>query len=165
MFTAHTSALPFKDIRLRSQVPTWASILACTFDQFCSNWRLSPNRTPSMQTGPLLQRKGPGRVLLPFQAPNRKPSLLSKFILAPDNRLLHSLYVQTAGYKDSDRGYLCRKRTSKNRSWFLIPKSTEQGLQSEETGGNPVGPTARSLTPPSVSRSHAPPPADFDTSC
>ena len=36
-----------------------------------------------MRTGPSLQRKGPGRVLLPLQAPSRKPSLLSKLTLAP----------------------------------------------------------------------------------
>ena len=32
--------------------------------------------------GPSLQRKGPGRVSLPLQAPSRKPSLLSKLPLA-----------------------------------------------------------------------------------
>ena len=36
-----------------------------------------------MRTGPSLQRKGPGRVLLPLQAPSRKPSLLSKLTLTP----------------------------------------------------------------------------------
>ena len=36
-----------------------------------------------MRTGPSLQRKGPGRVSLPLQAPCRKSSLLSKLTLAP----------------------------------------------------------------------------------
>ena len=83
MYTAHTSALPFKDNRLRSQATNRASTLARTSNQFRSSWRPGPNHTPRMQTGPSLQRKGPGRGTLPLQAPNRKPSLLSKLTLAP----------------------------------------------------------------------------------
>ena len=48
----------------------------CTYDQFRSSWRSGPNHIPRMQTGPSLQRKGPGRVSLPLQAPSRKPLLL-----------------------------------------------------------------------------------------
>ena len=59
MYTAHTSALTFKDHRLRNQAPTWASILARTSDQFRSRWRSAPNHTPRMRTGPSLQRKRP----------------------------------------------------------------------------------------------------------
>ena len=79
MYTAHTSSLPFKDNRLRNQVPTWASTLARTSNQFHFSWRSGSNHTPRMRMGPLLQRKGPPL----FQAPNRKPSLLSKLTLAP----------------------------------------------------------------------------------
>ena len=59
--------------------------------------------------------------------------------LVLDNRLLHSLYIQAAGYKHRDiigeRGNPCRKRASKRdtvqgRICPPIPKPTEQGLQS-----------------------------------
>ena len=83
MYTVHTSALPFKDNRLRSQATTRASTLARTSNQLHSSWRPGPNHTPRMRTGLSLQRKGPGRGMLPLQAPNRKPSLLSKLTLAP----------------------------------------------------------------------------------
>ena len=83
MYTAHTSALPFKDNHLRSQATTRTSTLARTSNQFRSSWRPGPNHTPSMRTGPSLQQKGPGRGMLPLQAPNCKPSLLSKLTLAP----------------------------------------------------------------------------------
>ena len=80
MYTAHTSALPFKDNLLGSQISTWAFTLDCTSDQFRSSWRSGPNHTPRMWTGPSLQRKGPGRVSPPVQALSRKPS---KWTLAP----------------------------------------------------------------------------------
>ena len=73
----------FKDNLLESQIPTWAFTLACTSDQFRTSWRSGPNHTSRMQTGPSLQRKGPGWVSLPLQAPSCKPSLLSKLTLAP----------------------------------------------------------------------------------
>ena len=82
MYTAHTSALSFKDNRLRSQVPTSASTLAPTSDHFRSSWRLGPSHTPRMRMDPLLQWKGPGRGMPPLHAPNRKISLLSKLTLA-----------------------------------------------------------------------------------
>ena len=83
MYTAHSSALPFKDNRFRSQATTYASTLARISDQLRSSWRPGPNHTPRMRTGLSLQRKGPGWGTLPLQAPNRKPSLLSKLTLAP----------------------------------------------------------------------------------
>ena len=83
MYTVHTSALLLKDNYLRSQATTCASTLACTSNQFCSSKRPDPNHTPRMQMGPSLQWNGPGRGTLPLQAPNRKPSLLSKLTLAP----------------------------------------------------------------------------------
>ena len=86
MYIAYTSALPFKDNPLRSQVPTWAFTLACTFGQFRYSRRSGPTRTPRMLTSPLLQRRGPDRLLLPVQAPSRKTSLLSKLTLAPTIR-------------------------------------------------------------------------------
>ena len=82
MYTAHTSTLPFKDNRLRSQVPTCPSTLANTSNHFPSSWSPGPNHTPRMRIGPSLQRKGPGRGVPPLKAPNRKPSLLSKLTLA-----------------------------------------------------------------------------------
>ena len=83
MYTAHTSALPFKDSRFRSQVTTWASTLACTSEKFRSSWRPDPNHTTRMQMGSSFQRKGPERGTPPLQTPSRKPSLLSKLILVP----------------------------------------------------------------------------------
>ena len=83
MSTAHASVLPFKDNRLRSQATTCASTLARTSNQLHSSWRPGPNHTPRMRTGPSFQRKGPCRGTLPLQAPNRKPSLLTKLTLAP----------------------------------------------------------------------------------
>ena len=58
MYTVHTSALPFKDNLLESQVPTWALTFACTSDQFRSSCNSGPNHTPRMRTGPSLQREG-----------------------------------------------------------------------------------------------------------
>ena len=96
--------------------------------------------------GPPLQRKGPGRVLLPLQEPSRKPSLLSKLTLTPairllGNRLFHSLYILAAGYKDcdviSERGNPGRKAanewdTAQCRTCPLIPKPAQEGLQRED---------------------------------
>ena len=56
---------------------------ARTSDQFRSSWRPGPNHTPSMQIGQSIKRKGPGRGVPPLPAPNLRPFLLSKFILAP----------------------------------------------------------------------------------
>ena len=83
MYTSDTSTLPFKDKSLRNQVPTLAFTLPCTYDQSHSSWSPCPNHTPKMRMGPSLQLKGPGRRMPTFQAPNRKPSLLSKLILTP----------------------------------------------------------------------------------
>ena len=102
---AHASALPFKDNLFESQIPTWEFTLACTSDQFRSSWRSDPNHTPRMRTGPPLQRKGPGRVSLPLQAPKRKPSLLSKLTLAPAIRS----YTPTAFFT----AFISRRRDTK----------------------------------------------------
>ena len=53
----HTSALSFKDSRLRSQAPTHASTFACTSDQFLTCWRSGPNHTTKKKIGPLHQRQ------------------------------------------------------------------------------------------------------------
>ena len=83
MFAAHTSVMPFKDYRLRSQVPTCDLTFSRTSNQFPSRCRLGPNYFPRMWMGPSLQQKSSGRETPPLQAPNHKPSLLSKFILVP----------------------------------------------------------------------------------
>ena len=83
MYTANASAPPFKDNRLRSQVPTCASTLVCTSDQFHSSWRPSPNHTRGCGRVRHSSGRAPGRRTPPPQAPNRKPSLLSKLILVP----------------------------------------------------------------------------------
>ena len=49
-YVAQTSALPFKDKRLPSQVPTCSFTFDCTSDQFRSNWKSGPNHTLRMQT-------------------------------------------------------------------------------------------------------------------
>ena len=87
----------FKDGRLRSQVATWASILAWTSDKSRSSWRPGPNHTPMRQTGPSLHQKGPGRGTPPLQAPSRKPSVLSKLILV----LLSARTSQTSSSQPS----------------------------------------------------------------
>ena len=79
MCSAHTSAMPLKDNRLWNQVPTSASTLARTSDQFCS----SLNHAPRMQTGLSPQRWAPSSGKPPLQAPNCRPSLLSKLTFAP----------------------------------------------------------------------------------
>ena len=96
MYLAHTSTLPFKDNRLRSQVATCASTLARTSNQFHSSWRPGPNHTSKMPMDPSLQRKGPGRGTPPLQAPNCKPSLLSKLTLAPATFSYLSTVIFTA---------------------------------------------------------------------
>ena len=99
MYPVHTSALPFKDKRLRNQVPTCTSTFACIFNQFRSSWRPGSNHTPRMRMGPSLHRKGPGRRAPFLQAPNCRSLLFSKLILAPAicsyqrNHLLHRLFV------------------------------------------------------------------------
>ena len=146
MYTPHTSTLAFKDNPLGSRVPTWASMLVCTSDQFHSSCKSGSNHTPRMRTGSSLQQKGLGRVSLPTQAPSHKPSLLSKLTLVPaiyfilGNHLLHRFYVQAVEHKDHDiigeRGNPCCKRASKRdiaqgRICPLIPKPLEQELLSE----------------------------------
>ena len=146
MYMAHIFALPFKDNLLESQIPTWAFILACTSDEHRSSWRSGPNHTPRMGMGPSLQRKGPGRVSLPLQAPSRKPSLLSKLTLAPAIRLYSPTAFFTASisrWRDTnsdvigERGNPYRKTASKRDTAQgqispLIPKPTEQRLQSKD---------------------------------
>ena len=104
-YTAHPSALTFKDNLLESQIPTWAFTLACTSDQFRSSWRSDPNHAQRMRMDPSLQRKGPGIVLLPLQAPSRKPSLLSKLTLPPAIRS----YSTTASFT----AFISRRRETK----------------------------------------------------
>ena len=143
-YTAYTSTLPFKDNRLRSQVPNWTSTLACTSDQFRSSWRPGPNHTLWMQMVPSYQWKGPGWGTSLLQAPNHRLSLLSKKILAP----AICSYLATAFFpafmsrrRDSYiigvRRHLRCKRASKRdttQGWIcpLIPKPIEQRLQSED---------------------------------
>ena len=69
MCTAHTSALRF--------------YLGPYLQPITLQLEAGPKPHPRMQTGPSLQRKGPGRETLLLQAPNCKPSLLSKLTLAP----------------------------------------------------------------------------------
>ena len=100
--------------------------------------------TSRIQTGPSLQRKGPGRVLLPLQEPSCKTSLLSKLTMAPAIRSYSPTtffpvsIILVVGYEDcdiiSERGNPCRKRASKRdiaqgRICPLIPKPTKQGFQ------------------------------------
>ena len=95
MYTVQTSTLPFKDKRLRSQMLTLTSTLACTSDQFRSSWSLGPNHNPRVQIGPSLLRKGPGRETPPLQAPSCKtyqswswPLLSARTSQPPSSKLL-----------------------------------------------------------------------------
>ena len=113
-----------------------------------------------------------GTAILPSTEPQNfafvKIDLGSCYSFVLSSRLPHSLYIQAVGFKArdiiSERGNPCCKRSSKKdtaqgRILTLIPKSSEQGLQSEdieETGGSPAGPIARSQTPSNALRSHAP---------
>ena len=122
MYVAHASALPFKDNLLESQIPTWAFTLVCTSNQFRSSWRSGPNHTPRMRMGPSLQRKGPGRVLLPLQAPSSKPSLLSKLTLGPAIRS----YSTTASFT----AFISRRQDTK--TVMSSAKPAQEGLQCED---------------------------------
>ena len=75
MYMVHTSTLLFKDNHLRSQV--------LPLGHLCWSVPLI-NFTPRMWTGLSFQQKGAGSGTPPVQAISRKPSLLSKLILAPD---------------------------------------------------------------------------------
>ena len=92
MYMVHTPALPFKDKRLRSQVPTCTSTLALTSNQFRPIWRPGLNYIPRMRTRLSLQQKSLGRRMPLLQVPSCRPSLLSKLILAP----VTSSYLLTA---------------------------------------------------------------------
>ena len=133
MCTAHTSALPFKDNRLRSQATTRASTLPRTSNQFRSSWRPGPNHTPRMRMGPSLQRKGPSRGTLPLQEPNRKPSLLSKLTLAPAT----FSYLATASFTATMSRRLDTKTVISART---LPLSKIL----RRAGGAPLSPSLRS---------------------
>ena len=174
----------FKDNLLESHIPTWAFTLACTSDQFRSSWRFGPNNTPRMRTGLSLQRKDPGSVSLLLQVPSRKPSLLSKLILAHAIRS----YSPTAFFT----AFLSRRRDTKtvissanaetlavtgpakwtpHRAGFipssqsLRSRGPKRGRRDEETGGRPAGPIVRSWTPLNAFRSPALLPECCGTSC
>ena len=97
-------AISFKDNLLGSQVPTWASTLACTSDSSLQ-LEVDPNHTPRMWTGLSLQRKGSGRVSLPLPAPSRKPSLFSILTCAPAIRSYSATAFFTA--------FISRRRDTK----------------------------------------------------
>ena len=78
-YTVQTSALPFKDKCIWSQLATFI----CTSDKFHYCWRFCSNPTPRMRTVSSLQLKGSGRWTPPLQAPNRRPLHLPKSTLAP----------------------------------------------------------------------------------
>ena len=177
MYTAHTSALPFKDNRLRNQAPTWASTLARTSNQFRSSWRSGPNYTPRMQTGP-----GRGHPLPNTQSQTfalLKVDFGTCHLLVPLGRLLLCHYVQMAGHENSDiigvRGDFSldaasQRNSTQGRTYTLIPKPAEQELQSKDIekrgqGGNPAELNVQSRKPSNASRSPAPPPADCGTEC
>ena len=152
------SAPPPGLLRTTSLEATRAFTLACTSNQFRSSWRSGPSHTTRMRTGPSLQRRDPGRVSLPARhrfCQNWPWLLLFVRIQQPP---FHSLYVQEAGHKDSDvigkHGNPYCKRASKRDTMKgkicpLIPKPSEQGLQSEDIEkrreGNPCR-TDRSIT-------------------
>ena len=98
MNTVHTSARPFKDKCLRSQVTTCTSTLIRTSNQFRSSWRPVPNHTPRMRTGPSFQ--SPGMGMLPLQVRSHRPSLLPKLILAPATSSYHLTAFFTAFMSD-----------------------------------------------------------------
>ena len=85
------------------------------------------------------------------------------YLFVPRNRLLHCLYVQMAGHKNSDiiseRRYLCRRPESG------IPRRAGIAFSSLSLRSSPAGPNARSRKPPSASRSPAPLLAGCGTSC
>ena len=143
----NVSALPFKDNLLVSQIPTWAFTLACTSDQFRSNWMSGPNHTLRMRTGPSYKPKGPGRVSLHLQAPSLKLHFFQNWPWLQQSARTRQppssqpLYPG-GGIQNCDiigeRGNPCCKRASKRntaqtRICPLIPKPTEQGFQSEDT--------------------------------
>ena len=156
MYTTHTPTLLFKDNRLRSQVSTRASTLACTSDQFSSSRKLGPNYTLRMQIDSSLLRKGSGRGTPPLQAPSCKHLLLSKVILAPaicsylatafftafmsrrrdTKTVISSAYADTFAERQLAKGIPSRAGLA---SSFLSIRSRDSKARTlEETGGNPV---------------------------
>ena len=97
-----TSALIFKENLLGSQVPTWASTLACTSDQFRSSLRLGPKDADESFTPVEGLSQGittsPSTELQTFAFV--KIDLGSSYSFVLSNRSLHSLYIQATGYKD-----------------------------------------------------------------
>ena len=94
-----------------------------------------------MRTGPSFQRKGPGRGMPTLQLPNCKPSLLSKLILVPAiysylttpffTALMSSRRDTKTVISSANADTFAERDTAQGRTCLLIPKPTEQGLQSE----------------------------------
>ena len=170
MYTAHTSALPFKDYRLQSQVPT----------NVFTSWRPGTNHTQRMRIGPSLQRKGPGREMPPLQAPNRRPPPLSKFILVPalcshltiayftasmfewqDKKIvILSAYMETFARWSPTKEIPCKAGFTPSSQSLRKRGHREEGIRDK-----PTGPTAWLRKAPSASRLSAPLPEGCDTAC
>ena len=137
----HASSLPFKDtLRLCFH-------LSLYFRPFSVQYEVWPQPHPMDTDVSITPVEGPWKDIT--TPPSTEPQTLafvkidlgSCYPLVLANRLLHSRYIQAAGYKDCDingeRRNPCRKRVSKRdtaqeRIRSLIPKPTEQGLQSED---------------------------------
>ena len=75
MYTAHTSALPFKDNRLRFYLSPY-------FQPISLQLEAGPEPHPEEADGFDNPAEGPWKEDAPLQAPNCKPSLLSKLTLS-----------------------------------------------------------------------------------
>ena len=143
----HGAYLPFKDKHLRSQVPSCAFTFSRTSNQFRSSRRPGPNHTPRMQMDLLHQQKGAGRGTPSLLAPNCRPSLLLKFILAPAicsylmiafltasmSERQDTKTVISSAYKETFARWSPTKGIPRRAGFSPpIPKSLKQGLQSEE---------------------------------
>ena len=92
MYTAPTFSLPYKDERLRNQAPTCASTLDPYFQPMSLQLEVWSKLHTVDADGSVTPTEGPWEGHHPLQAPNCKPSLLSKLNWAPDN----SSYILTA---------------------------------------------------------------------
>ena len=141
MYTAHTSTLPFKDNRLRSQVPT--PYLSPYLQSISLQLEVGPEPYPEDADGSVTPAEGP------WQGDATHPSTQSQtfalikidlgtcYFFVPPNRLLHCQYIKSAGHKDSDiidvyRDLRANTASKGESTQGWIPKPTEQGLQSED---------------------------------
>ena len=108
---------------------------------------VGPKPHPKDADGSVTPAEGPWKSIATPQSTEQQTFAFVKIDLGPcnplvlDNHLFHSLYIQSAGYKDcdviSERGNPWRKAanerdTAQGRTCPLIPNPAQEGLQRED---------------------------------